>query len=192
MESLLNAGRFRKMAARFYSYGLFREDIEFVAAVEWYDYRKHGSTVGRCFQAAKFKAFHTALEYYRLNRRYEAAEYCDCEQCYFGRPSQCLNGVPVVRPQIDEISLDSRLANGQLVIEMIALEVPDKYQDRQWMMSQVALLYESCNDWRDVRIIDGLRQGKTQEEVGSGMNMTQQGTSKRLTAIGERFLLIEQ
>ena len=192
MENLLNGGRFRKMSLRFYPSGIFQEDIEQEAAIEYYQKRAHGATVDRAFQAAKYKTFHVALDYYRLTRRYIAEVDCNCDQCYFGRPSECLNGVPVIRPQIDEIDLDRTLENGQLVTDLIALETPDKYQDWQWIMSQMALIYESCLDWRDVRIIDGLREGKTEGEIGSEIRLNQSNISRRLTAIGERFLSIEQ
>ena len=193
MESLLNAGRFRRMSMRFYPTGIFQEDIEFVAATEYYNKRAHGATVDRAFQAAKYKAFHVALEYYRLNRRYKQQDGCDCANCYFGRPSQCLNGVPVIRPQIEVLSIDRTLENGQLVSDLIALETPDRYQDWQWVMFQMALLYESCHDWRDVKIIDGKRQGETLKEIAHSLGWkSHKAVQKRLTAIGDRFLSIEQ
>ena len=192
MENLLNAGRFRRMSNRFQPGGLFQEDIEYEAAIEYYTNRKQGHTIARSFMAAKFKAFHIALEYYRLNRRYDPKEDCECDNCCLGRPSKCLNGIPVIRPEIDEISIDSTRSNGQLVSDLIALETPDKYQDWTWTMRQIKTLYEICNDWRDKRIIDGLREGINQKDIATDINATQQTVSKRLHGISERFLALDE
>jgi len=192
MENLLNAGRFRRMANRFYPNGLFQEDIELEASLEYYTKRKQGHKVAHSFRSAKFKAFHIALEYYQLFRSYEPQKDCDCDNCYYGRRSKCLNGIPVIRPKIDKISIDTILNSGQLVSELIGLEIPDKYQDHLWIRTQIKLLYDCCNDWRDKKIIDGKREGKTNKAIAESLGWKSENSIRnRLNKIGERFLAID-
>lgn len=192
METIekMNRGHFRKMANRFIPGGLYCEDMELsIAPMEYYKARCKGKTVRESMSIAKRRCFHVALQYYQLKRTYEPMTNCECSECYFGRPSKCLNADPVIIPNIEIVSLDKVLENGELVIETLKVETQyDKYIDMAWLMMQIRRLYHACHDGIDTVIIDGLRNGKTQSEISKTIGVSKQAINKRIKQVGKRFM----
>jgi len=157
----------------------------------YYLHRINGFSRSHSRQMAKLESFKLVQIYNEVwkavKRNYEIKQECECSECYFERPFNCLNGqlkpyVPSYE-NIESIQTEEKLNS---VILGQWLKVNDEDSKRSFETFKKRLL-KLCDNEKDVLIIDGLINGQTKNDIAKTVGLRRLAVYNRIAKIATKY-----